>query len=233
MKYTGVRFSLADTISSAKTNTSNKTDTSAVPAMIDASPGDSTINQPDMGKINSASQDVQGQQDRATSQTTPTAADSQLGDTTKLEYERPESPTFPTDINPETTTPVPTKKGFKAQLLDRAMGDLLTDNTNRPVDNKPNTEQPQQDPTLTQAPTADSPKRPNTKGFDPGNIGTLNPTLPSANSLAKYQGAPDGLPAYNRGQAYNSPKTPKFRSANPGTPKPSRPNLPKPPSGGR
>jgi len=229
MKYTGVRFSLADTISSAKTNTSNKTDTSAVPAKVDASPGDSNINMPGMDGINNASQDTLTQQDKATSQTTPTAANSQLGDTNKLEYESTESPTFPADINPETTTPVPTKKGFKAQLIDRAMGNLLTDNTDRPIDNKPNTEQPQQDPTITEPPTADTPKRPNTKGFDPGNIGTINPALPGAKTLNRWMGNPEGLPEVNLGPKYRSPGSMQATPRSVGSPRASRPNLPKPP----
>lgn len=229
MKFTGVNFSLSDRINSAKTESSNKNDISAVPSKPDINIGDTNIDT-NTSAIDSAGKDVGAQRDSANNATSPEAA-SEQSKNSSLQYEKPESPEFPKETDPGKERPVPKKKGFMERLLDRQMESMMADTSGRPAGESTNTDNYPKDQGKDinkPLPADNTPQRPNPQGFDPGNINTNSPQAPSGDRL---EGLPGDIPGATSGALlgpiYSSPGTYRATTGPIGAPKASRPTMPK------
>jgi hypothetical protein len=124
---------MADRVNAAKTSP-NATDTSAVPSDINPSPGDSSISPPDVGGINRAGADINGQAQQGNKATTDSARKTQSGESSKIQYDtqtvsaEDQAPTAPTEKELANTQP-PKSKGFKESLIDSQMSSMIGDKT--------------------------------------------------------------------------------------------------------
>lgn len=206
MKYTGVNFSLADKINSAKVQTTNRNDTTQVPNRVTPSPGDPTMNV-DTSNIDQAGSNITQQQNTATDATSPTKSNEITAKASSTQYQKPTDATFPREVDPNKVTPTPKSKGFAERLLDAQMASKLTD-TNRPQPNAISTDYPTEQGNNINKPQPDdnTPTRPNTGVFDPSSIGTINPKAPSGDSLGNIPGGPPGAtPESALGPIYSPP----------------------------
>lgn len=204
-----VNFSMADRINSLKAETSNRNDVSAVPTRVNAKPGDSNLNL-DTSAIDNAGSDVGAKQAEANTATSPEQSNTIAQKATGLEYTKPDSPEYPTETDPGKVTPTPKKKGFTERLLDAQMASMLSDNTGRPANNNQTAEYPkEQSKDLNKPqPQDNTPNRPNTQGFNPASIGTIDPQQPSGDVLGNIPGAAPGAtpgPLYSAPGAYKGP----------------------------
>ena len=223
MKFTGVNFSLADRINSAKSETSNKNDISASPDNVQAKPGDSTM-KADTSQLDAAGENTAKQSDRANNATSTEKQDNTSSKADKLQYEKQNDPEFPKDGNPETTTPKPKKKGFSERLLEKGMASMMEDKSGRPSNEGTETDYPkdQAGDINKPQPEDNTPRRPNTPGFDPGKIKARDAKQPQGDLMD----APWDAPGVNLGPSYKAPGMPITPSGS-RVPKPSIGKLPK------
>lgn len=223
MKFTGVNFSLADRINSAKSETSNKNDISAAPDNVTAKPGDSNI-KANTSQLDTAGENTAKQSDRANNATSTERQDNTASKADKLQYEKQNDPEFPKDGNPETTTPKPKKKGFAERLLEKGMANMMEDKSGRPNNESTQTDYPKDQTRDINKPQPEdnTPRRPNTPGFDPSNIGTIDPQPPQGDLLD----APWNAPGVNLGPSYKAPGMPIVPTGSK-VPRPSMGKLPR------
>jgi hypothetical protein len=216
MKYTGVNFSLADKINSAKTQTTARNNTSDVPTRVNPSPGDPSMSV-DTSNIDNAGTNISQQQNTATDATSPAKSREVANKAKDLEYQKPLDATYPREADPGKVIPTPKSKGFAQRLLDAQMANNLID-TNRPQPNTRTAEYPKEQGTNINKPQPEdnTPTRPNPGVFDPSGISTINPKAPSGDLLGNIPGdapgtTPEGAlgPLYTAPGQYKAPNTPK------------------------
>lgn len=227
MKFTGVNFSMADRINSAKTETSNKNDISQAPTRQNPSPGDSTVQTPNTSNIDSAGDNIANDQNGAVTKTNSDSADKQLNTATSLQYEKPGEPEFPEEKDPGKTKPIPKKKGFMESLIESQMQDAMSGKQgDRPDSSAKQADYPKgaEDPNKP-LPADNTPTRPNPQGFDPGRIGTRDSQAPPGDRMD----APWNNPEVNLGPKYSAPGGPRAINMPQGIKKASGaiPNIPK------
>ena len=227
MKFTGVKFSMADRINSAKTETTGKNDISQAPTRQNPSPGDTTVQRPNTSKIDSAGSDLNTKQDNASDSTRADAAEKQVDAANNLQYEKPEEAEFPKEKDPQKTKPVPKKKGFMESLLESQMQDMMTGKQDgRPDSKSQNKDYPKgaEDPNKP-LPADNTPSRPKPQGFDPSSIGTRDPQAPPGDRMD----APWNNPEVNLGPKYSAPGGPRAIKMPQGVKKASGaiPNIPR------
>lgn len=205
MKWTGVNFSLADKINSAKTQTTDRTNTSQVPTRVNPSPGDPSLSV-DTSNIDTAGSNIAQQQSTAIDATSPVKSNQIANKTGELTYQKPTDTVYPRETDPGKVTPTPKTKGFAERLLDAQMTSKLTDN--RPQQNTVHAEYPKEQGSNinTSQPEDNTPTRPNPGVFDPRGISTINPKAPSGDPLGNIPGGtPGATPEGSLGPIYTPP----------------------------
>lgn len=134
MKISLAQISISDRVNAAKTQTSNRTDTSSVPSSLNPSPGDSSIAPIDASGINAAGGNVQAQTQQGNKATSDSVRKQNNPANQNLQYERQtlsaddQSPASTRPIDIEATSQ-PRSKGFKESLIDAQMGNVIANNT--------------------------------------------------------------------------------------------------------
>jgi hypothetical protein len=216
MKYTGVNFSLADKINSAKTQTTDRTDTTQIPTRVNPSPGDPSLSV-DTSNIDNAGSYVSQRQSTATDATSPAKTTQIANKTSELTYQKPTDSVYPRENDPGKIIPSPKTKGFAERLLDAQMSNYLTDNK-RPTPSNTTSEYPKEQGTHinNSQPEDNMITRPNPGIFDPSSIGTINPKAPSGDPLGNIPGGTPGAtpegslgPLYTPPAIFKAPTSPK------------------------
>lgn len=128
------QISISDRVNAAKTQTTNRTDTSSVPSSIDPSPGNSNIANPDTSQLDSAGANVNQQTQQGNKATSDSVRKSNNPANQNLQYDKQslsaedQAPTASRESD-IARTPQPKSKGFRESLIDAQMGSMLSDKT--------------------------------------------------------------------------------------------------------
>jgi len=175
-----INISIADKIGAAQANTTDPgISTQSAPSTIDGSPGDSTIQQPDLSGINSAGPDVTQKQSEAQTSTNPSARKSAMPQ--DITYDRPGDAEFPAEQDPQKQAPNPKTKSFKESLIDKVS--QQKSQTATPEAQNPQKGQNTPDPTIAAAPDNKRVERTDKPTWSPSNKGINDPGMPDQNVL--------------------------------------------------
>lgn len=234
MKIGLTQISISDRVNAAKTQTSNKTDTSSVPSSLNPSPGDSSISPIDASGINKAGSDVNAQtqqgnkatSDTARKQNNPANQNVQYDKQTLSSSDQAQTPAKETDI---AQTPQPRSKGFKESLIDAQMGNMIANNTGGDrgsIDSDFGHDNGDPNANVNKQPDSAPIKRTGQKQYDPSNNKVQEPapfpitSFDKTNTMSPYKAPERDLgPAYKQKSIsapnlrFNSPRinTPRFK----------------------
>jgi hypothetical protein len=208
MIYNKLNFSISDRVEAAKTQTTDKTNTDAVPSKVNPSPGSSTITPPDTGGIDRAGSDVNSKQGEANTATSKTAVKQNTANSQNTTYDKQLDPEYPAEKDPGKTEPKPKNKTFTERLLDSQMQSMLNKDSGQPASSteaQPHEYPKGQGQDINKPmPSDNTPSRPKTGGFNPAAIKGPNTQQPSGKLP---ESVPQGRPGVDLGPKYTSPGT--------------------------
>ena len=209
-------ISIADKIAASKNGASDPNiGTGNTPQSVDGSPGDSSIDKPDLSGINNAGPSVQQHQQDAQQNTGPQKRSESIpGDP---QYENPQDAEFPTEQDPRKKKPTPKKKGFMESLIEAKATDYMQSQMQTPEADNGAKGKNVDDPNIQKAPDNKRVERPQTNTWSPSSITSNDPGMPDQGLIegviSKGESKPNySAPAFNN-IGYTAPKInmPKFK----------------------
>jgi hypothetical protein len=192
------QISISDRVNAAKTQTSNKTDTSSVPSSIDPSPGNSNIAHPDTSQLDSAGANVNQQTQQGNKATSDSVRKSNNPAAQNVQYDKQtvsSEDQAPTASKKEelSNTPQPKSKGFKESLIDAQMANMMGDKTGGnkgSIDSDFGHNNGNPSENINGAPDSEPIKRTQTPPYDPSRIGVKEPQKFPITSFDKSPNGP-------------------------------------------
>ena len=214
------QISISDRVNAAKTQTTNKTDTSSVPSSINPSPGNSNIANPDTSTLDNAGANVNQQTQQGNKATSDSARKSNNPAAQNVQYDKQtvsSEDQAPTAGSKEdlANTPPPKSKGFKESLIDAQMGSMMSNKTGGDrgtIDSDFGHNNGDPSENINGAPDSEPIKRTQTPQYDPSNNRVKEP---SKFPITSFDRSPDTAP-------YKAPKQdlgPQYKEKNTSTPK--------------
>lgn len=205
-----INISIADKIAASQTSSDIGDPTSSAPTTVNGSPGDSTVQKPDVSGINSAGPDITQKQADAQQKTGPQERSKAVP--TDVQYENPQDTEFPTEQDPQKVTPTPKKKGFMESLIEAKATEYMQSQMQTPDAHNGEKGKEVPEANIQKAPEDKSTERPKPQTWKPNTNGANDPGMPNQDLMDGIIDRGKSNPSYNsnkptyKGIQYSAPK---------------------------